>query len=96
MIVWSESEIEVVETSVMVGRLASYNLLQGDKLPRRIMVNEESPHLHMRQISYEPSPVRVDDRHIYMWPIYPEPQPLPNDVERLNDLVNLWFKSDRQ
>ena len=86
VIVWSESEIEVVETSVMVGRLASYNLLQGDKPPRRIMLNEVSPHLHMREISYDPSPVRVDDRSIYMWPIYPQPRPQPNDAERLNEL----------
>ena len=96
VIVWTESEVEVVETSAMVGRLASYNLLQGDKPPRRLMLNELSPHVNKRQISYDPSRVRVDDRHIYMWPIYPEPRPLPNDVERLNHLVNLWFKSDRQ
>ena len=94
VVVWSESDVEQVDTGAMVTRLASYSVYQGDKPPRRLQLNEISPHIKLRQVSYVPSAVRVDETNIYMWPIYPEPRPAEGDVEVLDKLVKTWFKAD--
>ena len=97
VLVWSDSEVEQLDTTTLVGRLASYTLQEGDKRPRRVQLHEISPYLEQHKVSYSPSSVRFDGKHIYMWPMYPSPpDPAAGDVAILTTLVESWFKSDPQ
>ena len=96
VVVWSDTELEILDPRSMSVRLGSYSVLQENKAPRRLSMHELARFVSMRDICYEPSKVRVDSQRVYLWPVYAQPCPRRGDVDALQALVDVWFKSDPQ
>ena len=92
--VWSDTEVEQLDTGSMITRLASYRVDENGKRPRRVQLHELSPHIRQRRVSYAPSKRRIDEKCVYLWPLYPQPQPRDGDVDVLKELLDIWFRCD--